>query len=137
MPERRATEAAATGSFACWQLGGAGAVGSQMLMGMPVLSRLRARLGARVGVWPFEPAQRQITLVEVWPSLIAPAIAARAAPGEIRDRAQMRILAHATAALTPERRAIMLDRPADPEGWIFGAGHEEWLGAAAGAGAGR
>lgn len=132
-PERRATERAAKGSFACWQLGGAGAVGSQVLTGMPVLARLRARHGARLGVWPFEAAQRQITLLEVWPSLITPTIAALAAEGEIRDRAQMRILARAIAALPHDRLAAMLDRPADPEGWIFGVGHEEWLKAAAGA----
>ena len=41
--EKRAAELLAKGSFTCWQLAGAGAVGSQVVMGLPVLSRLRAR----------------------------------------------------------------------------------------------
>ncbi|HAM90062.1 MAG TPA: molybdopterin molybdenumtransferase MoeA, partial [Rhodobacteraceae bacterium] len=36
-PEKRRVETLATGSFSCWQLAGAGAVGSQVLMGLPVL----------------------------------------------------------------------------------------------------
>lgn len=130
-PERRATETAARGSFACWQLGGAGAVGSQIIMGVPVLSRLRHRFGARIGVWPFEPPDREITLIEVWPSLIASAVGDLAQPHEIKDRAQVRLLARAVARLSPDRLATMLGRPADAEGWILGVGHEDWLDAAA------
>jgi len=46
-PEKRAVERRAKGSFACWQLSGAGAVGSQVLMGLPVLARLRRRFAGK------------------------------------------------------------------------------------------
>jgi ABC-type multidrug transport system fused ATPase/permease subunit len=39
--------------FSSWQLFGAGSVGSQSLLGIPVLDRLRARFGERIDVWPF------------------------------------------------------------------------------------
>ena len=51
--ERRLADSRATGSFTCWQLSGAGAVGSQALTGLPVLARLRRRFAA--AAWPFEP----------------------------------------------------------------------------------
>ena len=53
--ERRQVEYAAKGSFTCWQLAGAGAVGSQIIMGLPVLQRLRRQFAPHVSVWPFEP----------------------------------------------------------------------------------
>jgi precorrin-8X/cobalt-precorrin-8 methylmutase len=62
--------------FSSWQLLGAGAVGSQSLLGIPVLDRIRARFGQRVHVWPFttglaSPAldEGTIVAVEVWPSM--------------------------------------------------------------------
>ena len=61
--ERRACEARAKGSFTCWQLAGAGSVGSQALMGLPLIARLRRDLGARV--WPFEPLDGDLALIEV------------------------------------------------------------------------
>ncbi len=44
--------------FSSWQLLGAGAVGSQSLLGIPMVMRLRERFGGRLAVWPFEPADR-------------------------------------------------------------------------------
>ena len=58
LPERRAVEARLPGAFPVWQLAGAGAVGSQMLMGLPVLERMRVQFPGRVAVWPFEPPDR-------------------------------------------------------------------------------
>ncbi|WP_417525003.1 gephyrin-like molybdotransferase Glp [Marinovum sp.] len=124
-PERRACEERAKGSFTCWQLAGAGAVGSQVFMGLPVLQRLRQKYQARA--WPFEPLDSDLALVEVWPSLIAPIIAAECGEDEIKDRAQVRILARAIADLPAEQLATMLDVDAPEEGWIFGLGHEEAL----------
>lgn len=49
-PERRAVEQLAKGSFTCWQMGGAGAVGSQVFMRLPVLARLRRRFAGQVAV---------------------------------------------------------------------------------------
>ncbi|MEQ1699557.1 MAG: hypothetical protein ABMA25_05570 [Ilumatobacteraceae bacterium] len=67
--------------FSAWQLLGAGAVGSQTLMGIPTLHHLRHHegLAERTRVWPFETgfttdpwAARPdgIVLAEVWPSAV-------------------------------------------------------------------
>lgn len=67
--------------FSAWQLLGAGAVGSQTLMGIPVLQRLRSahQLSGRTRVWPFETglvadpwAGRNdgVVVAEVWPSAL-------------------------------------------------------------------
>lgn len=130
LPEWRAAERAARGAFSCWQLAGAGSVGSQALTGIPVLARLRRRFGACA--WPFEALAGPVALVEVWPSLVAPAIAAGTREGEIRDAAQVRLLAGAVAALAPADLAAMLDVAAPEEGWILGLGHEVALAAAVG-----
>ncbi len=59
----------------CWQLGGRGAVGGQMLTGLAALHRLarHPRLAGRVRFWPFETrwarACRGIVFAEAWPSL--------------------------------------------------------------------
>lgn len=55
----------------CWQLLGAGSVGSQSLTGIPILLGLRRRLPRRVTVWPFEPIRGvadEVVVAEVWPS---------------------------------------------------------------------
>lgn len=129
---KRQTEQLAKGSFEGWQLAGAGAVGSQIIMGLPVLARLRRQFGGDLAVWPFEPLGAAITLLEIWPSLIATSVAAATRAGEIRDAAQVRVLAGAIAALQPAELAQILNRPATSEGWIFGVGHETALVQAAG-----
>jgi molybdopterin-guanine dinucleotide biosynthesis protein B len=103
-----------------WQLLGAGSVGSQALLGIPAIHRLAALTGA--AVWPFEPP-RDLTLAEVYPSLLAPAVAASNDP--IPDRAQVRLLARALFSLSRhDRLAPLFDTPpiALEEGWILGAG---------------
>jgi len=132
MAEWRQAERRTRGAFSCWQLSGAGAVGSQTLTGLPVLARLRRRFGA--AAWPFEPPEAPLALVEVWPSLVAGAVRDLQAPEEIRDAAQVRVLAGALARLAPDRLAAMLavDAPeAAEEGWILGLGAEAELEAAA------
>ena len=126
-PAKRKVEAKAPGAFECWQLSGAGAVGSQMLMGMPVLSRLRQKYAGKIAVWPFEPKPAPITLVEIWPSLIRDAVKAATRPDDIKDAVQVRVLAGTLASLSPFALARMLDVPADAEGWIFGVDHEAEL----------
>lgn len=125
LPMRRRCEVLAAGAFTCWQLGGAGAVGSQAITGMAALSRLRAAFSGAVAVWPFEQLDRPVALVEVWPSLYAAEVRAARRPGEIADAAQVRHLAGRMARMQAEgalRR--MLDAvPAyarSEEGWIFG-----------------
>ncbi len=125
--QRRQAEERARGAFSVWQLSGAGSVGSQALMGLPVLARLRQQFGGDLAVWPFQPLDAGIALVEVWPSLIAPEIAARVQPDEIKDAAQVRVLAQALSALSADQLARMLADGDREEGWIFGLGHEDAL----------
>ncbi|MAH88378.1 MAG: hypothetical protein CMF26_07235 [Kiloniella sp.] len=57
LSERRMCEVPVPKSQPGWKLAYVGSVGSQGLMGIPVLQRLRQRHG--VGVWPFEPVPSQ------------------------------------------------------------------------------
>ena len=120
-PDKRAVEQtkAAKGAFTCWQLSGAGAVGSQVIMGLPVLSRLRHRFAGQVAVWPFETLDRPIALIEIWPSLPG-LIAAPVPDGIIKDAHQVREVARALAAMGPEALSAHLAVDAPEEGWIFG-----------------
>jgi molybdopterin molybdotransferase len=135
MAERRAVETLASGSFACWQMGGAGAVGSQVMTGMAALERLRRALPGAVAVWPFEALDRPVAFVEVWPSLLAAEVRAAATPGEVKDAVQVRLLAQALAAmaeagtLAPALEAVPEAARAE-EGWILGVGAEAALRAA-------
>ncbi len=129
--ERRVVETLVRGAQPVWKLYTTGSVGSQAIMGIPRLAALRAAFPGRVAVWPFEPlTDAQVVLAEVYPSLLAPEVAAAGDP--IKDRAQVRLLAHALAAvdlaplLAPDApRAVLAE-----EGWILGAGHETALRAA-------
>lgn len=63
--------------FSSWQLLGAGAVGSQSLVGIPRLQGLRCRFRDRIEVWPFTTGLRvprldagAIVVAEVWPSML-------------------------------------------------------------------
>jgi hypothetical protein len=119
-----------------FQLGGAGAVGTGSLRGMPALHRLR---GAGFAIWPFDPPSRPMA-VELWPRLFT-------GPVVKSDRnARRQWLADRNPALTPAQRAdaefsedafdaavaalgglVAMDSPAaavaDPtvrlEGWIW------------------
>ncbi len=128
--DRRQVEEQARGAFTCWQLAGAGAVGSQVLMGLPVLARLRRRFAGHVAVWPFEPLDRAVAFVEIWPSLLAQLVRRRTRDGDIRDAVQVRVMADMLCGLAPARLAAMLAVDAPEEGWIFGLGHEAELEAA-------
>lgn len=125
LPERRRCENTAKGTFTCWQMGGAGAVGGQVMSGLATLSRLRARFPGKIAAWPFEPLSAPVALVEVWPSLIAGPV--RAAQDPIKDRAQVTLLARALAALSERELSEMLSVDAPVEGWILGLGHEDML----------
>ena len=133
MAERRAVERRAKGSFTCWQMGGAGAVGSQVMTGMAALERLRRAFPGAVAVWPFEPLDRPVAFVEVWPSLLDGAVRAAMREGDIRDAVQVRVLARAIAeAARDGRLGAMLDAAPEEaraeEGWILGVGAEAALG---------
>ena len=120
-PERRMAETLAKGAFTCWQMAGAGSVGSQVMMGLPVLARLRRKFAAKA--WPFEPLNGDIALVEVWPSLTA----GPAPDVMIKDQWQVAEVARQIAGLAPDTLAEILKVDAPEEGWIFGLGHEAKL----------
>ena len=111
----------------CWQLAGAGAVGAQNLVGLPVLARLRAGFAGQVAVWPFEAADTPIVLVETYTALVDDAVRARDAT-TVRDAAQVTLLAQAVRAVAQAGTLPALFTAPPPqtlpeEGWIFGLGH--------------
>ena len=126
LAERRQVEALVPRAQPVWKLYTTGAAGSQALMGLPAIHRLAALPG--VAVWPFAAAERaSVVLAEVYPSLLARAVAADGAP--VRDEAQVRLLARALsrADLAP---LLAVPGEAREEGWILGAGHVAALEAA-------
>lgn len=124
LKERRAVEVLVPRAQPVWKLYTTGAAGSQGLMGQPMIHRLIQRRG--VAVWPFD-TPGAVTLAEVYPSLIAPAVTRDASP--IKDEAQVRLLAQSLFRLSQQNKlAPLFDVPADPEqGWILGAGHSDTL----------
>ena len=126
LSERRLVETLIPRAQVVWKLYTTGAAGSQGLMGQTMLHRL----ANKAAVWPFDPAG-QITLAEVYPSLLARAVAADPAP--IKDEAQVRLLSQALFALSQQGKLGPLfdaPAPAREEGWILGAGHAALLEAA-------
>lgn len=116
--------------FSSWQLLGAGAVGSQSLLGIASMSELRARLsagGRTTDVWPFTCGlsfpEADVAIAEVWPTLVE----LPDSQTQVRDELQVETLAtHLGAAdlaalFTPpmpdEARRIVVRE----EGWVLGA----------------
>lgn len=126
--EKRACDERAKAASSCFQLCYNPTVGSQVLMGLPMLSRLRRIAG--VAVWPFEPVtEAQTALVEIWPGLIEKAVKTEGAQG-IRDERQVALLATALSRVPAEELAAWMAEPPDEareEAWILGAGHAERL----------
>lgn len=126
--EHRLADSSAKGAQSVWKLGGAGAVGSQVLTGLPMLHRLRASFPGRIAVWPFETPS-EVTLAEVFPSLLAPEVAARMGTGLVKDQVQVTLLARALSAL-PDLTPLLRtpdDMRIREEGWILGLGHVDAL----------
>ncbi len=118
--ERRRVETVARGASTCFQLFGAGAVASQSLLGLPRLQGLRTRFGDDLAVRPFETRDAPIILTEMYPSLLAQEVAARAFPDEVKDATQVRVMAEAAAGLSAGDLDRMLRSGDREEGWIFG-----------------
>lgn len=135
LPEWRAAEAEARARGAqpksCWQLNGAGAVGGQVLTGIPAVARLRGALDGSAQVWPFETGlaepEAAIVFAEIYPSLVP--LSPR--EGEPKDAAQVRAAAaHFLALQSARRLAPLFTAPgAEPgirtavateEAWILG-----------------
>ncbi|MEP1386723.1 MAG: molybdopterin guanine dinucleotide synthesis [Yoonia sp.] len=115
-PERRAVEHLAKGAFTCWQLSGAGAVGSQIIMGLPVLQKLRLAFPDQINVWPFENLTAPISFVEIWPTLFA----GQGPDHIIKDAHQVMATAHHLAQRTVTQLHADLHISAPVEGWILG-----------------
>src|SRR5690606_9820652 len=89
--EWRITEDWSRGTQPVWKLFGPGSVGSQSLLGIARLARLRSdpRFAGQIAVWPFETGfeldlSHPIAIAEIYPTLMEPA------PGVTpRDRAQV------------------------------------------------
>lgn len=127
LPERRAVERAIPRAQPVWKLFTTGSVGSQALMGLPMIHRLSQCPGT--AIWPFDPPGAPVVLAEVYPSLLAPLVARQ--PG-IKDAAQVTLLARALHRLSGQGALAPLLTPPDirditEEGWILGAGHEPAL----------
>jgi len=116
-----------------WKLAYAGSVGSQALLGIPHLERMRARYGSDLSVWPFETGitpeslaeSTPVTLVEIWPTIFATDFARH----PVRDAAQVLQVVESCAQadtegtlvewLSPGVGSDMRAQVAD-EGWILG-----------------
>jgi hypothetical protein len=115
-----------------WKLAGAGAVGSQTLVGVPVVARLRdAEALRRVSrVWPFEvripdlpPGAPAVIHAEIWPTIVP----FDDEPGSCRDEQQVRAVVRewqrqdqagalgALFAAAPDNDAVLRK-----EGWVLG-----------------
>ncbi|MEM9973084.1 MAG: molybdopterin-binding protein [Pseudomonadota bacterium] len=132
--ERRAVEGAVARAQPTWKLYTTGSVGSQALLGLPVLQRLRERFGSDLAVWPFEAPDAPIVLAEVYPSLLDSVVATE--PATVKDEAQVRVLARALERLADGGGLDALfnaapDAARQEEGWILGVGAEAALRAAA------
>ncbi len=133
--EFRAAEIVAKGTSPVWKLYTAGNVGSQALMGIPVVERLRRRPGVKV--WPFETGWKAFgsedvagvsaVLCEIYPSMFG----AKPQGNEPKDAAQVRAACEHFAALDEANKlgpafgpqkgvtadAAIVERE---EGWVLG-----------------
>jgi molybdopterin-guanine dinucleotide biosynthesis protein B len=121
--ERRQVELVVPRAQPVWKLFTTGAVGGQSLMGLPMIHRLSQTHGA--AVWPFD-ALADVTVAEVYPSLLAPAVTKALAQGGIKDKVQVRLLAQALWRLGQQGQlgGLLAEAPdavRAEEGWILGA----------------
>ncbi|MDQ3867181.1 MAG: hypothetical protein M3304_10220 [Actinomycetota bacterium] len=117
-----------------WKLSGAGSVGSQALLGIPVLHALRfhPKLAPSSRVWPFETGFRPAPVptsgpfvlhAEIWPGIVD----IEPGSGQIRDAQQVGALVEEFVRLDSEDALGSLFAPhadgaaASEEGWILGA----------------
>lgn len=138
LPEFRHADREAKGASPVWKLSFPGSVGSQALLGIPVVKRLKEARGDALRMWPFETGWKRLTpedldgveivCAEIYPSL---ALKPGAAGDEIPDLAQVRAIAEYYAARDEKGQLAALFGPKaadDPrlkdvtreEGWILG-----------------
>ena len=132
--DRRRVEIAAPGASSVWKLYYPGSVGSQAILGMARLWRLRRSFLDDIAVWPFETEfsarlERNVVFVEIYPSLLTdldPSITRDQAQVEAQVRlfAELDVKGELRAALAapPNLNADELQEVILDEGWIFGLG---------------
>lgn len=129
LTETRLAELTVRGAKSPWMLFNPGSVGSQSLLGLPLIHRLSQRKDTTV--WPFDAPDAPVVLAEVYPSLLAGPVAILANAEAIpADQAQVRLLSRALYALAKaDRLPPLLATPpeATEEGWILGATHAPLL----------
>lgn len=144
LSDRRAVEAVVKTAQSGFKLFTTGSVGSQSLLGLPYLARLRRRYGAALTVWPQQSGWRvpdaQFVLAEIYPSLmkVGRRVALRSShPHElyhIPDAVQVRDVCDRVfsiggmrtprlwmKAFAPTAGLSDPDRVATEQGWIFSA----------------
>ncbi len=119
--------------FSSWQLLGAGAVGSQSLLGIARLQGLRQHVGDRLQVWPFTTGLRMpvlrdgaVVVAEVWPSMLPVVDVDAVVRDLVHVRTTARWLAQAdssgelSAWFSPRVPPDVAQAVAAEEGWILG-----------------
>jgi precorrin-8X/cobalt-precorrin-8 methylmutase len=119
--------------FSSWQLLGAGAVGSQSMLGIQRLQGLRARFADRMDVWPFttgfaspQRGDGTIVVAEVWPSMLAIDDAGTMVHDAAQVRATVRWLAATDesggldALFSPALAPAVSAAAVAEEGWVLG-----------------
>lgn len=135
LEERRRVEHRVRGPQPSWKLYGTGSVGSQALVGIPVVAGLRRRFVDRARVWPFETGLRPpangaaIVLAEIYPSLVDD----RRNRHAVKDARQVTAIGSHFARADDDGSLAVLFAPPDltaserriverEEGWILGVG---------------
>ncbi|MEE8200401.1 MAG: hypothetical protein V3R29_04450 [Candidatus Acidoferrales bacterium] len=140
LPVKRLTEKRESKTQPVWKLAYRGSVGSQALVGIPHVARLRedTSLSKHSQVWPFETGLKKlpprgerawfVLHAEIFPSIIG----VTPGKGEVKDAAQVRALARHFAQLDKKGQlSPLFEKPADlcdedrqtveyEEGWILG-----------------
>ncbi len=141
LPDRRAVEQVVRTAQSSFKLFTTGSVGSQSLLGLPYLARLRRRYGAALLVWPLQSGwgvpDAPVVLAEIYPSLFRPSHLIPLTdryPNElyhIPDAVQVRTVCDIVGGVPDKLLGQAFecpvgltdpDRVAREEGWIFGAG---------------
>ena len=114
----RRTDAAHPGTQEVWKLAGVGSVGSQTLLGLAGLWRLKAdQPDLTLRLWPMEsntpPGPGEVVVVEAFPAAasLLPAVASRMEAGMVRDAAQTAAWREAAKASATEAAFRTADPP--------------------------
>ena len=134
-PAKRICDARVPGAQEIWKLAYTGSVGSQMLLGIAALERLRRRF-PEVAIWPFETGfaddlSKPILVTEIYPSAKLFDFKSLLGNADVADEAQVMAVSRTchdfdhdgnfadllyAKGLSPSERAVVISE----EGWILG-----------------